>query len=210
MAESKNIEKIKITPSEKFRLTPDEIVARIRRQLSREVSASAFREKREKWVKEDFSLIDEIKKLKKPLIEVGGPTTQGFDLVDFEKLDKKIFISNIAPGCPYYSGGELLGYIGKVDFRADAEHLPFKDKALGGLFASCLSAQIREMTIKEAKRVLDEGGIFVWQGGVDEDVKLAKSLGFEAMEYSRSYNEDGEYWVWNVIFQKLKKEKPPM
>ena len=211
MSEPSNIENIKITPSEKSRLTPDEIVAKLRRILFRDASAPSLNEKKERWVKEGFSLIEEIKKIKKPLIEVGGPTTQGFELVDPEKLDKKVFISNITPGCPYYSGGEVLGYIGKIDFQADAERLPFKDKSLGGLLASCLPNDIREKTIREAVRVLDEGGIFVWQGGINEDIELAKSLRLEVMEYSKCYSEHSEEWIWNVIFQKQaeKKDNPP-
>ncbi len=154
--------------------------------------------------KEDFSLEEEIKRRHGPLIEVGGPTKGGFELVDYSNLVDKIFISNVYPGCPLYDSqtGKLLEYVGKIDFQADARSLPFGDSSIGGLFASYLPDEIREKVIYEAKRVLETGGLLIWQGGTEKDLKMAKKIGFTLMIYSKHFHECDNTYTWNVIWQK--------
>ncbi len=40
----------------------------------------------EKWTKDGFSIENEIKLRHGPFIEIGGPTTHGFKLIDFDSL----------------------------------------------------------------------------------------------------------------------------
>jgi hypothetical protein len=157
-----------------------------------------------RWTKEGFSIEDEIRDRQGPLIEIAGPTDYGFELVDLSKLDKKVFVSNISPGCPLYDDvtGEFLCYTGQVDFQADAQNLPFRESGIGILFASCLPKEIRNRTIQEAKRVLEDGGLLVWQGGTDEDIESAKKIGLEPVEYSKHLNQATQTYSWNVIFKK--------
>ena len=156
----------------------------------------------EMWTKDKFSIENEIKLRDGPLIEIGGPTVSGFDLVNFDSLDKKIFTSNITPGCPLHDimTGDFLGYIGKIDFQADAQRLPFKDNGIGVLFASCLPFKIRKNVIHEAKRVLEKNGLLVWQAGTENDIIEAKLNGFELMQYNKRLY--GLVYNWNMIFRK--------
>lgn len=158
----------------------------------------------ERWIKKGFSIENEMKHKHGPLMEIGGPTLGGFELVNFDSFDKdkKIFVSNITPGRSLYDGisGQFLGYTGKIDFMADAQKLPFRDGEIGALFASRLPIEIREKVIHEAKRVLEENGLLVWQGGREEDMKSAERVGFQLVEYSKKLY--GSVYNWNVIFQK--------
>ncbi len=161
----------------------------------------------ESWEKKGFTLESELRNRQGPFIEIGGPTPNGFELVNYDSLDKKIFMSNITPGCPLYDEmtGQFLGYIGKINFYADGKQLPLKDGGIGALFASNMPYAIRKQLIHEAKRVLEENGLLVWQGGTEEDIQEASRIGFELTEYSKKLY--GSVYNWNVIFQK-KEEKP--
>lgn len=82
---------------------------------------------------------------------MAGPTDPGLDLADLSKIDKKMYVSNIEPGLPLWSReGEHLGYIGKVDFQADATNLPLKTDSIGALFVSAMYRDIREKFLLEA------------------------------------------------------------
>jgi hypothetical protein len=166
-----------------------------------------FGPKSVEWKKDDFDLLETIKGLNSPVIEVAGPTDRGFELIDESKLDREVWVSNISPGYPMWNDntGEFIGYFGKVDFQADATTLPFATDSLGGILASCLPSEVREDAIKEASRSLKEGGVLVWQGGVASDIKTAEDGGFEAVQYTKkriSYTDNRTGDVYNVIFQK--------
>ncbi len=163
----------------------------------------------EKWTKEGFSIEEEIRHRHGPLVEIAGPTDNGFELVDLSKLDKKVFESNISPGCPLYDDmtGEFLCYTGQIDFQSYAQNLPFKESGIGVLFASCLPKDIRNRTIQEANRVLEDGGLLIWQGGTDEDVESGKKIGLELVEYSKHLCQRTQTYHWNVIFKKNETSK---
>jgi hypothetical protein len=156
------------------------------------------------WVREGFSVYRTINNLNGPLIELGGPTDEGYKQVDLSKLDKRLFVSNLLPGFPYYDTktGEFLGYRGKIDFQADATAIPIKNEGCGALFVSCLPVEIRKKILSEAYRVLEKGGLLIWQGGIDKDIEIAEKLGFEVMEYLKQYDRDSKLYFWDVIFQK--------
>lgn len=203
-------------PGSEFKVTLDDLGKKIETALQKHSNPkSTFKLSAEagtqdvQWEREGFSVTESIKQLSGPLIEIAGPTEEGYDLVDFSKLgnDKKLFISNLSPGCPLYDQmtGEFLGYAGKLDFQADATKMPIKNEGCGALFASCVPTQIREKTLAEAHRVLQEGGLFVWQGALDNDIEIAKKSGFEVMKYSRHvFNDYGMHNV-NVILRKQRR-----
>ena len=73
--------------------------------------------------------------------------------------------------------------IGDAYFVADSQQMPFKDGSLSGVFAACLELGTRQKTIHEAYRVLEKGGVLVWQGSVEEDFPIAKGAGFKLVGY---------------------------
>jgi len=156
------------------------------------------------WVREGFSVIETIRNLNGPLVELAGPTDTGYALVDLDKLDKRLFVSNLFPGPPRYDDetGKFLGYIGSVDFQADAMAIPIKNEGCGALFVSFLPFELGEKIFSEAYRVLQKGGLLIWQGGYNPNMKSAKELGFEVMEYLKRYDKDSGFYFWNVVFQK--------
>lgn len=181
--------------------------------------------------KKDLDLIKLLNKVSGPLIEIGGPTKDGYDLVDFKKLNKKLLVFNLFPGNPVFigpPGSELptrMTYLGRVDFVADAFNLPISDNIVGAIFVahfggshfkdlalklgrkkfSSLSRKIgipvprielppekitslarektamRQMAILEVWRVLEPGGLLVWQGGDKHDFRFATRNGFKAL-----------------------------
>jgi len=167
---------------------------------------------------EDFDIYDELKS--GPLIEVAGPTEDGFDFVDIEKLPGKIFVSNLYPGTPRFKTGNMIGYYGLVDFRGDGRSLPVKEGSVGAIFLSCLgrtrgkdgesetekyrlNKELRENVMEEAYKVLKPGGILVFEKTKREDFEFATRLGFELKQYKvkKFFNTDS----WSFVFQKQKK-----
>lgn len=97
---------------------------------------------KDKFKVEGFNIKEELKKIKLPFVEFGGPTVAGYEKtgVDTEKLNKKIWISNIEKGAPRFNSetGRFMGYYGKVDFQTDATAASLKNKSIGAVFASRL------------------------------------------------------------------------
>ena len=166
------------------------------------------------------------KNLKGPFIEVAGPTQSGYELVDFKKLDRAVYTSNIYPGAPKYRHGHegIYDFYGKVDFMASVAGLPVRDNFLGAFFCSCLSTlvsereklykkkygqkaslelmiketgELREMTTKEAWRTLEPGGLYVLRGHKKEDTVFAETIGFKIIIKKKRITTD------NCIFQKI-------
>ncbi|MCL4367545.1 hypothetical protein M1563_05265 [Patescibacteria group bacterium] len=125
------------------------------KKRNREESLKDWAKWNREWKQEGFDAVETLNNLKSTLIEVAGPTGSGFDLVDTSLLDRKVFVSNIAPGCPIYDGqtGQFAFYLGRVDFEADSTKLPFAYECLGGIFASCLNQETRAETIAERPNV---------------------------------------------------------
>jgi hypothetical protein len=140
-------------------------------------------------------------------------------LVDMDKLPKKLFISNIAPGRPQFDPktGKFIGYSGKVDFVEDATKMTFNESSIGAIFSSGIESinvegipqeKIREKTIKEAFRVLEPGGLLIWQGGVEEDFIIARGCGFRLLQskaIEAKLSNGKKELVCNFIFEKPKK-----
>lgn len=172
-----------------FRQSLDDLVERIKERFLKhpgtlETEKQGIKTGDERWTTKGFSIKDEIRNRQGPLIEIAGPTDHGFELVDIYALEKRVLQSNISPGCPLYDEltGEFLCYTGQVDFQADTQNLPLGDGKVGVLFASYLPKEIRDRTIQEAKRVLEDGGLLVWQGGTTEDIEIAEKAGLKPVK----------------------------
>lgn len=177
---------------------------------------------RKEWRDENFNVYVKMHHLKGPLIEVAGPTKSGYELVDFDTLDRKVMVSNIYQGTPKLGvDNKPEGFYGRVDFEADARQLPLKDKSAGAIFSSNFgliqnqdlppeerlrrSNEARIDVIKEANRVLKEGGLLIWQGGKAQDVEFAKQHGFVVRQMIETRNRikpEDPTW-YNIIFEKV-------
>lgn len=113
-----------------------------------------------------YNLEQDISNRLGPLIEIAGPTTKGYALVDFNHVDKELLVTNVISDEP------------EVDCLADATHLPFKDNSVGAIFVSGIPKVFRPKTIPEIQRVLEPNGLLIWQGGTIRDVCLYRSAGF--------------------------------
>jgi len=162
----------------------------------------------EEYTERSFDIAGELAKRKGVAIEIGGPTYFGGysrisqTIEDFINNRKKIYVSNIESGLPIYDdmntdNEEPLGHLGKVDFIADATKLPFAQESLGAVFASCLPAEIREESIKEAARTLEKGGLMIIMSGDISDMDNAKEHGFTVKLFKRYSSDD-----YDMILQK--------
>lgn len=156
----------------------------------------------EYWKKDGFEVIDALRTIHGPIIEVAGPTRGGYSLVDLSKLDRNIFVSNITPGLGLSDPRttEFIGYAGKVDLQADATKLPLASNKVGALFTSCLSHFMAPPFINEAMRTLEPGGLLIYQGGRSENMNYALKAGFQVVE-SQSEKGPGGLTI-NAIFVK--------
>jgi len=168
---------------------------------------------KEKWEKSGFSTDEELDERRGPFIEIGGPTKDGFELVDLKKLTKKLYQSNVFTNPekvfmePGTSTAELSrGKPKKVDFLADARDLPFADGSVGALFAAYLPRHVRQHFIQESGRVLEQGGLLVSEGLTKEDFESAAANGFELGGYVihlADYGKRGRDYIVNAIFKKV-------
>lgn len=166
----------------------------------------------EKWKDPNFDATKELKKMPGILLEVGGPTFGGYQILDTKKLEedlhKKIFVTNLYPGQPVYGDTEdrkPINVQGTVDFRADATNLALDDAKVSALFASSLPDDIREQTLVEAKRVLEPGGLLIWQHAHPKNLEDAQKLGYKLKQYLKTdyYNRSV---ILDLILQKPENE----
>lgn len=220
---------------------------------------------RGKWVREGFDLEKSLKNITKPFIEIGGPTAEGYDLVDLKKLNKKILESNLFPGSPVFTGlhgksSDTINYCGKVNFIADATEMPLQNDSVGAIFASYFGGShckdtalnlkdkkfknsaysrhyppseterqqgiaippleftleqkmneiqqrkiLRAAAMKEAWRVLEPGGLMIWQGGDENDFNYAAKNGFGVLLIS-SPNDPANPHDKNIYYSQVYKK----
>ncbi len=140
------------------------------------------------WRERGFSLYDYIENTKGLILEVGGPT---IDDVGVNKLwldsstikGKNTIISNITPEAG-------------VDLVADGRNLHFDDNSVSMEFAASLGArgmdkhQLRKEVFTEAWRILEPGGLLVYEHGQLADIANACQLGFDIMQWKFEYDHD--------------------
>lgn len=141
-----------------------------------------------------FDLKKRLNEITGPFIEVAGPTEGGYNLVDLDKLNNKVFTSNVFPGCPNFAqdhrtGDELLNYYGKVDFMADATELPFKDSTIGAIFISCHSGgdDLKDLSRKLGDRRFQKSAFESYR---DHEEHLAKGVRFNKADLDREHRSE--------------------
>lgn len=140
------------------------------------------------WSEDQFDVADALKTIRGPIVEVGGPTPDGFRMIHKRMIaesGKQYLTTNVTDGL-YQPVGENPTKVAKmqsVDIVADIKHLPFADRSMGAVFASCLPMDIRADAMLEARRVLEDGGLLVWQGTFSDDFEVARRVGFEVVAY---------------------------
>jgi hypothetical protein len=143
----------------------DKITPQVRNGLINSFFALETEHEISRKIDPSFRLADELRSRKGAFIEVAGPTQSGYDLIDFQKLDKKVFTSNIKPGTPFFdpdTGKHKFDW-GKVDFEADSTRLPLANESAGLIIGSCMESPTIPKTIAEAGRVLEPGGLLILQ-----------------------------------------------
>lgn len=148
------------------------------------------------WRKEGFDVEEKLNKVNGQIIEVAGPTPDGYDLVNFEKLRKPLYTSNVFPGRPYFrenreDGSTTINYTGKVNFIADATKLPFKNGSIGAVFISCLGgSHLAEMSAKMGSKKFKESAHI--KGGYPTKEEKMKAVIIPEEEKNKM-NLNGDY-----------------
>jgi len=181
------------------------------RQQEQKVSGAQYQPL--EWKQEHLNVYETLAATHGPFVEIGGPTTEGFEQVDIKALDGKFFTSNIESDIPEFDkSGNIVGKE-KVDLQSDARILPFRDSSIGAVFASNLGSakynkrildtgEIRRQAIAEASRVLKDNGLLIWEGGHTEDFVYADEAGFQLIQFKleMGLNNQPRY---NCILKKL-------
>lgn len=165
---------------------------------------------------------------KDPVVEIAGPSEDGYMYLKDAYLSSRPIITNIASSQTFSGPGkveELTDYDKeKIDIMLDGGRMPFADRSLGMILASCLpildmynptlfhhfsreaaSRVLHRAASKialgedaspeaelsprvglwlEAKRVLKDGGIFIYTGVHRHEVAMATALGFSVVAHS--------------------------
>lgn len=155
-----------------------------------------------------------------PVIEVGGPTSQGYNLLGKTAvLPETPFVSNLNPNT------------GLVDLIFDAKEMPFPDKSVGIFLARCMSYadffehpqieqealgelatneydlllqdnkynpkyNLRLAILKEMARTTKSGGIVIFERIKSKDISCAEATGLRVVHSPRVGND-----LFDVIFQ---------
>lgn len=164
------------------------------------------------------TVVAAIKNVNGPIVEVGGPTTRGFRLLqDRPMLPSRPIISNV-------DRHEI------VDLRASATAMPFANDTVGMFLASHISRvdyskfpgstiefqtmqsematqeyaevlrdanyvpqhALRIGTLQEMHRTLKPGGLVLFECLADRDVEIAEHLGFAVLHQSGAQGTAGE------------------
>jgi len=147
------------------------------------------------WCSPEFDMKRFLEQAAKPFVEVGGPTDQGFRIVsprDITEAGKHFVVTNIDEGVHIYPPVER-GHendplfakikISEAEMVADGRRLPFQDNSLAGMFAACMQRSTRAAILTEAARVIEPGGILVWQAPFEEDLLTSERLGLKLVAH---------------------------
>jgi len=198
---------------ERYRALQDRFLTRFKKHIGLIDAVS--------WQAQDFDVDVAIANVEGPAIEVAGPTLSGFHMLSREKVTaagKDYYVSNVYDGLYEMLSWEppRFAKTASVDFVADAQSLPFADASVGLIFASCLPIDIRKGTIREAARVLELGGLLLWQATFIDDFKDAQAAGFELVAYEWEMptkvlrhiegNISDIYALQEIVFKSAQKE----
>ena len=126
------------------------------------------------WIDASFDFNQSLKRADGPILEVGGPTAKGYQMIGRRVLRGTI-VSNISPR-------------DSLDVIADAHHLPFENKTFAAVLSSAFSDHsffddqgndigYRAPMIDEAVRVVKNGGVVVLQHGNMRNIKRLSQHG---------------------------------
>ena len=141
------------------------------------------------------------------VIEVGGPTDQGYGVVGvLDQLRVKLKVTNVDVFRPRWDTetGRWMRGEAKVDEVLSGESIPYKDGAIGCLMASSLPIEVYPRFIEDAERVLEENGVLVMQGFDGTILPLLRKRGFREVELSMQDAWTGSNWIdiWDGVFIK--------
>ena len=129
---------------------------------------------------------------------MGGPTPQGFEILDAVELPQRNAVSNIKNGIFFYHNNSW-GLVDSVDLRVDIAALPVADSSLGMLLASCIPEAdkeygdgLRASLVEEASRVLEPGGLLCMQGARWTDMLYAQRHGLDPVKLIEN-DQDKEF-----------------
>lgn len=157
----------------------------------------------------NFDTESYLNSLGKPIIEIAGPTPQGFKTIDIKKI-KQFFTSNLAKSGQNVSDNPQLGnwrdYVGssgEIDFQADGQNMPLMSESVGGVLISAIlnEKKLNENIIDEANRILVHGGILILEANTPDDVLYAINHGFEVIKYQRKIENFFEPF-FNIVLKK--------
>ncbi len=137
----------------------------------------------------EFDVVEHLQSIHKPVVEVAGPTPDGYDLLDIQKI--KIFHTNIAaPGQRAESNTEASGWrkhvgsSGDISVQMDGQRMPFSDKSIGGILMKAIvqDVQMNDKILSEAHRVLHDDGLLILEQNSPHIISKALELGFSVVK----------------------------
>lgn len=183
---------------------------------------------REVLHEDGFDVYKELANRRGPFVDVAGPTQGENKLVDIIKIRRKLYTLNIEKGTKLFSTitGEFLGFRGIADIQSDARALPFGNESLGAVFCSCLGPipnakniaiksdrgltdQLRRDSLQEFVRVLESGGLLVWQGLRKQNIEdILACTGIKVKQVLISPDPVSSIGpVYHIIAQKIEQQK---
>jgi hypothetical protein len=143
-----------------------------------------------------------------PLIEVGGPTSAGYEMVDVAPLQGRFAASNRRP----YAYSTPTPQDRPADFKADFRQLPLEDESVAGIFASAIPYADRSAEpsdnygplAAEAYRVTKEGGYLMWQHAASHALDAVIGQGWQPVAgWARPTILGGRpAFTYDVMYQK--------
>jgi len=138
--------------------------------------------------KEMVSLVEALKRIAGPIIEIGGPTLpdkfhpHSYRLIKLNEIPKRLWTVNIDlfhenEEWDQDAGVWRLVKYPSPDIQADGMMLPLGKESVGAVFASALPDPIRNSVLREVHRILEPGGLVIWQYGIPRDIKKARQVG---------------------------------
>lgn len=90
----------------------------------------------DEWHQPNFSLTEKLENIRKPIIEIGGPSDEGYYFLDGVKLLNKPIITNVSeqPASQQYPDVQNLADM--VDELVDGRHTPYEDESIGMVMAA--------------------------------------------------------------------------
>lgn len=164
----------------------------------------------------------------KDFLEIGGPSlTYGEgEIINFNDYKDRTTCTNISNNFSIRNqDGEIVEAKEYIDRLADAAELPYEDESFGAVFARNFRIEeskrklpkpkglqsdfenneyIRKV-IKEARRVLTEGGLAVWLNLESADFKSLMDGGFEIIFYQKRDYANGRD-RYQAVFRKDEKK----